>query len=216
MIKYIALAALLCLTSGQTFASFIYADDFAVGADTTHLTDNATLSWLSGTDNLLPSKVHDSTMLEHRHFGGPTTSSTHDIIPGLLLEVLGSPNSHDYEALQIDFDAPVRSFGMKAENFHGDGFGVYVFGTDGNFVERLAADVVRSQNNLGQPYFDGSFHWDFGYDVGLIKLGSNASSGYIYALDVSEVPEPSSLVLLGIGLLCVVQVRRSVNSNSMK
>jgi hypothetical protein len=211
MIKYIALAALLCLTSGKSFASFIYADDFEVGADTTHLTDNVTLSWLSGTSNVSPSSVHGPGLLPHQHFGGATSAATHDTFPGIWYEVSGSPNSYTYGALQIDFDAPARSFGMKVENTNGDGFGVYVFGTDGSFMERLDAYVDRKQIPDGGPLFDGSFHWDFGYDVGLIKLGSNASAGYIYALDVTQVPEPSSLILLGIGLLCVVQVRRSIH-----
>jgi hypothetical protein len=214
MIKYIALVALLCLSSSKTFASFIYADDFVVGADTTRLIDNVTLSWLSGTGNVSSSSVHDSAVLDHQHFGGPIDAATYDTVPGISHEVLGSPNSYTYGALQIDFDAPVRSFGMKVENLNGDGFGVYVFDTDGSFVERLSAYVDQSRDSLNHPYFDGSFRWDFGYDVGLIKLGSAASAGYVYALDVTHVPEPSSLILLGIGLLCVVKVRRSINSSA--
>ncbi|RYY74983.1 MAG: PEP-CTERM sorting domain-containing protein [Gammaproteobacteria bacterium] len=213
MIRYIALLALLCLPSSNSFASFIYADDFDVGADRTHLTDNATLSWLSGTNNVSTSKVHTSGALYHQHFGGLVDAATYQTTPGLLHEALGSPNSYSYGALQIDFDAPARSFGMKVENLHGDGFGVYVFGTDGSFMERLDAYVEQKQTSSGGPYFDGSFHWDFNYDVGQIKLGSNASSGYVYALDVTQVPEPSSLILLAIGVLCVFKVRRSINSS---
>jgi len=214
MIKYLALVALLFLSSSKTFASLIYADDFDVGSDTTHLIDNVTLSWLSGTSDVSSSSIHDSATFDHQHFGGPADAATYDIVPGILHEVLGRLNSYTYGALQIDFDAPVRSFGMKVENLSGDGFGVYVFGADGSFVEKLSAYVDQSRNGLDQPYFDGSFHWDFGYDVGLIKLGSNASAGYVYALDIKKVPEPPSLILLGIGLLCVVKVRRSINSTA--
>ncbi len=216
MIKYIAVIALLCLSSSNGFASFIYADDFALGSDTTHLTDTVTLSWLNGTNDVSLSKVHDSGTFYHQHFGGVATAETHDTFPGISNEVLGSPNSYSYGALQIDFDAPTRSFGMKAETANGDGFEVYLFGTDGNFVEKLYAFAQhtdqRTKNN--DPLFDGDFHWDFAYDVGQIKIGSSASAGYVYALDVTQVPEPSSLILLGIGLFCVVKVRRSVNSSA--
>ena len=214
MIKYIAVIALLCLPSTKSFASFIYADDFALGADTTHLTDTVTLSWLNGTNDLTPSKVHDSGIFYHQHFGGATTAETHDTFPGIWNEVHGSPNLYSYGALHIDFDAPARSFGMKAETSSGDGFEVYLFGTDGNFIEKLYAFAERTDQRTtnNDPLFDGDFHWDFAYDVGQIKIGSSASAGYVYALDVMQVPEPSSLILLAIGLLCVARVRRSINS----
>jgi hypothetical protein len=218
MIKHIAVIALLCLTSSNSFASFINADDFDVGADTTQLTDKVTLSWLSGTNNQSPSSVHDSGNFYHQHFGGPVSAETHDTFPGIANEVLGSSNSYSYGALQIDFDTPTRSFGMKAETSNDDGFEVYLFGTNGNFVEKLYAFAQDTNQRIrnNESLFDGSFHWDFAFDVGRIQLGSSNSAGFIYALDVSKVPEPSSLILLGIGLLCVVKVRRSINVASMK
>jgi hypothetical protein len=218
MIKYIALAALLCFSSGKAFASFIYANEFDVGTNTARLTDNATLSWLNGTNKSSPVSVHSSATFYNQHFGGAADSATYDTFPGISNEILGGPNSYSYGAIQIDFDAPVQSFGMKVENLSGDSFGVYVFDADGSFVEKLSAYVGLSNllTRDANRYFDGSFHWDFGYDVGRVKLGSEASAGYIYALDVASVPEPSSFILLAIGLLSVVRVRRTMNSSVKK
>jgi len=214
MIKHIALTALLFLSSSNTFASFIYADDFIVGSDTTQLADNVTLSWLNGENGLSGSSVNSNAILPHQHFGGSSGAATWELRSGLWPEILGSSQPHSYQALQIDFDAPVRSFGMKIESLNGDGFGVYVFDTFGNFVEELGAYLsttyMQPATNEG-IYFDGSFNWDFDYDVGQIKLGSNSAAGYVYALDVTQVqvPEPSPIILLAIGLLCILKFRRS-------
>ncbi len=219
MIKHIAVIALLCLSSSSTFASYIYADDFSVGSDTTQLADNATLSWLNGEEGLSGSSVSSPLYLPHQHFGGSSESATWELRTGLYPEILGSTQPHTYQALQIDFNAPARSFGMKTESLNGDGFGVYVFDTAGNFVEELRANLSRTYMYPATQegsFFDGSFHWDFAYDVGQIKLGSNSAAGYVYALDVAQLPEPSSIILLGLGLVCILISRRSFNPSFLQ
>jgi|GEM_PF-2174198 len=220
MIKHIAVIALLCLSSSNTFASYIYANDFSVGSDTTQLTDNVTLQWLSSEDGLSGSSVSDS-WLPNKHFGGASSAATWDSGMSQYVNLMyGSTNPYaSYRALQLDFIAPVRSFGMKVESDSGDSFGVYVFDTNGNFVEALRAyqstAFLQPDTQEGR-YHNGSFHWDFDYDVGQIKVGSTSAAGYVYALDVTQVPEPSSIILLGLGLLGILKSRRSFNSSSPK
>lgn len=220
MIKHIAVIALLCLSSSSAFATFIYANDFSVGSDTTQLTDNATLSWLSGEDGLSGSSISSHSGLPNNHFGGANGAATMELRSGLWGNMMGYSMSNFFQALQLDFAAPVRSFGMQVETLNGDGFGVYVFDTNGNFVEERLA--YASETRYRHPstnegiYWGGSFNWDFDYDVGQIKFGSNSAAGYVYALDIAEVPEPSSLILLGLGLLCILKSRRSFSSSSLK
>ncbi|RYY74982.1 MAG: PEP-CTERM sorting domain-containing protein [Gammaproteobacteria bacterium] len=219
MIKHIALIALLCLSSSSTFASYIYANDFSVGSDTTHLTDNATLSWLSSEDGLSGSSVSDHSWMPNQHFGGASSAATWDSGMSQYVNLMYGSNQPSYQALQLDFLAPVRSFGMKVESDSGDGFGVYVFDPLGNFVEAMR--VYQSTTFLYPDtregtYHNGSYHWDFDYDVGQIRVGSTMAAGYVYALDIAEVPEPSSLILLGLGLLCILKSRSSFNFSSLK
>jgi len=214
MLKHIAIITLFLLTGSKAFASFIYADDFAVGEDVSHLTGNATLSWLAGTGNSSPSSVFGPDSFYHQHFGGKDSAVTGDLVPGLLQEAMGSPYSHNYAALEISFDSAIRSFGFKAENRTSSPFGVFLYDTAGNFIELLTANVVNTHVSVPGYYgsiFDATYNWNFDFDVGKIRIGGTSDAGYIYALDVAQVPEPSSLVLFLIGLACVVKVRRSVN-----
>ena len=123
MIKYIALVALLCLSSSKTFASFIYADDFKLGARTADLTKDHTLSKpsMDATKNL----VQVSEAFPGKGFIEPTHSDA-----------------------QMDNNVTDLAFGLEG-------------------------DLVS-----GSPH---------------------------------KVPTPSSLILLGIGILCVVKVRRSIS-----
>ena len=220
MIKHFALIAALCLSSVNTFASYIYANDFSVGADTTQLTDNATLRWLSSEDGLSGSSVSDS-WLPNKHFGGSSSAATNDSGMSQYVQLMyGSNNpSTYYQALQLDFIAPVRSFGMKVESDSGDSFGVYVFDSLGNFVEALRANQSAAFLNPATQegrYHNGSYHWDFDYDVGQIRFGSTSAAGYVYALEVAQLPEPSSIILLGLGLLCILKSRRRFNFSFLK
>src|SRR4051812_13671564 len=102
MIKHIALIALLCLSSSSTFASYIYADDFSVGADTTHLTDNATLSWLSSEDGLSGSSVSDHAWMPNKHFGGASSAATWDSGMSQYVSLMYGSSQASYQALQLD------------------------------------------------------------------------------------------------------------------
>lgn len=212
MIKYIAATALLLLASVNTLAAFIYADDFTVGEDVSHLTDNATLSWISGTGNFSSSSVFSPVGFFHQHFGGTENATTYDTIPGLLEEALGSPAQYDYAALEINFISAIRSFGFKAENRTSSPFGVFLYDSEGSLIQYMIASVV----NTGVPspghygsIFDATYHWNFDFDVSKIRIGGASDGGYIYALDVSQVAEPSSVALLIIGLLGLIIARRS-------
>jgi len=212
MFKYFVIAAFFLLTSAKALAAFIYADDFAVGENASQLTDNATLRWLDGTNQSSPSFIFSPTGFYHQHFGGTDNATTYDTYPALWLEAHGSPVSHEYAALEINFDNAIRSFGFKAENHTSSPFGVYLYDTAGNFLQLLTAGVV----NTGIPtpgsqgsIFDASYNWNFDFDVGKIRIGGASDAGYIYALDVSQVPEPTSIALLFMGLLVLTIVRRS-------
>jgi len=218
MIKHIALIALFCLSSNSTFATYIYANDFSAGSDTTHLTDNATLSWLSSEDGLSGSSVSGS-WLGNKHFGGASSAATWDSGMSQYVELMygSTSNSTSYRALQLDFIAPVRTFGMKVESDSGDSFGVYVFDAFGNFVEAMRvyqSAAFKYPDTQEGRYHNGSYHWDFDYDVGQIRVGSTMAAGYVYALDIADVPEPSSIILLGLGLLCILKSRCAINPAS--
>ena len=218
MIKHIALIALLCLSSNSTFASYIYANDFNVGSDTTQLTDNATLQWLSSEGGLSGSSVSDHGWMPNKHFGGVSSAATWDSGMSQYVNLLYGSTSHaSYQSLQLDFFAPVRSFGMKVESDSGDSFGVYVFDVLGNFVEALRVSQSTAfmyPDTQEGRYHNGSYHWDFDYDVGQIRVGSTMAAGYVYALDIADVPEPSSIILLGLGLLCILKSRCVINPAS--
>jgi hypothetical protein len=215
MFKYFAVTALFLLTSTKVLAAFIYADDFAVGEDVSQLTSNATLSWLEGTGNSSPSLIFSPVGFYHQHFGGTNSATTYDTFPGLWEEAHGSPNPHVYAALEINFDSAIRSFGFKAENHTSSPFGVYLYDTDGNFLELLTAYVVNTGIPNPDSYgsiFDATYHWSFDFDVGKIRIGGASDAGYIYALDVSQVPEPTTIALLFMGLLVLTIVRRSADT----
>ncbi|MES2824068.1 MAG: PEP-CTERM sorting domain-containing protein [Pseudomonadota bacterium] len=215
MFKSILFTSLLLFVSSKTFAAFIYADDFAVGQNVSHLTSNATLSWLEGTGKRSESTIFAPGTFYHKHFGGLTTAATATTFPGLHSELMGSPNPQQYTALEIDFGAAVRSFGFKVENHSGDIFSVYTFDTQGNFVEMISTYLARTEivfpdGAVGYwPIWDGSTMLNFDYDVGMIKMGSTDSAAYIYALDV-EVPEPSPILLLAAGLLFIFAARKNI------
>lgn len=218
MIKYIAVIALFLFNSSNVFAAFIYADDFAVGEDSTYLTDNATLSWLAGTGVTTSSSVFGPAGFYHQHFGGTTSATTYDTFPGIWNEAHGSPNPQNYAALEVSFDTPVHSFGLKAENRTSSPFLVYLFDADGGFLDVITAGVINTGvRPVGSPdmgwIFDATYNWTFDVAVSQIKIGGASDGGYIYALDVTQVPEPSSLLLLFIGLACVVKMRHSIKAD---
>lgn len=215
MFKYIAMTALFLLTSPYALAAFIYADDFAVGEDVSHLTDNITLRWIAGTGNYSSSLIFSPVGFYHQHFGGTENATTYDTFPSLLEEALGSPAAYDYAALEINFGSAIRSFGFKAENRTSSPFGVYLYDTEGNLLQYLTAGVVNT--GITAPghsgsIFDAAHHWNFDFDVSRIRIGGASDAGYIYALDVSQVPEPSSIVLLLMGLLGLKIARRTTTA----
>jgi hypothetical protein len=73
MIKYIALVALLCLSS-KTFASFIYEDELSIGAQHSHLTKDLALYWLR-TSEITPGSVQGSEIFHDKGFVEPTHSN---------------------------------------------------------------------------------------------------------------------------------------------
>ncbi len=215
MLKLIAVIALFLLTSSKLYAALIYADDYSVGEDATHLTDKATLSWLSGTGNSSSSSVFGPVGFYHQHFGGTTSAATYDTFPGLWNEAHGSPNFQQYQALEINFSRPVQSFGFRAENHTSSPFGVYLYDVEGNFLQLINAYVMNTGIKAPGPVdtgwiWDATYNWNFNFDVGKIRIGGASDAGYIYALDITQVPEPSPLFLLLIGLACVFKVRRAV------
>lgn len=212
MIKRFVIFAAFLLTSSNALAAFIYADDFSVGDEVTYLTPNATLSWLSGTGNKSSSFIFGSSRFYHQHFGGTTNATTFDTFPGIWSEINGSPVPQVYAALEIDFATPVRSLGLKAENQTSSPFLVYLFGANGDFLELLTAGVTNTgltppDNSFGR-IFDATYYWNFSADVGRVIIGGASDAGYIYALDVTQVPEPSSALLFLIGLGCIIKLRR--------
>lgn len=215
MFKYIAVTALFLLTSTNALAAFIFADDFAVGEDASHLTSNATLRWISGTGNFSSSSIFSPVGFYHQHFGGTVNATTYDTFPSLMEEALGSPVLHDYAALEIDFGSAIRSFGFKAENRTSSPFGVFLYNNEGDLLQYITANVVNTGIPAPGHYgsiFDASYHWNFDFDVSRIRIGGASDAGYIYALDVSQVPEPGSIALLVMGLLGLITARRSTKS----
>ena len=202
----------------SAFAGLITADDYSVGQDVSHLTENVTLEFIKNEKDqprhYLPSIINQaipsdfSGGLNHdQYFGSSIGAATYETTN----LVTGNPaNPGQFAALSISFATPTNFFGFKAENQSGDLIIMALYDEAGTLIDwHYEAPSSRNRNPEGFLVNDFSYFYNFDVDVSSIILGGSSSATYIYAL--AFVPEPSALLLLSLGLagLCAARCRKS-------
>ncbi len=235
-VHQIAISATLCFLS--TFASaniinegWIYADDYSVGTVINSTVEGVTLDWItheSGADSLAqsPSFVYrDCAPGCKKAFGGPTPyGPASGISAGTINNTEyyanffsnGQSNPAPFSNLRVSFDQPVSKIGVQGFSQSGDPWDVFLFDTNGRFIEEELFSVYASMSDSTQSCWESegfipchtySGIWDLGFDIGSFAVGSSSSAGYINGIYYA-VPEPSVLSIIFTGLIGLGVMRR--------
>ncbi len=199
----------------SAFAEWISAEEFRAGSDVSQLFENVTLNWIKSVKDeprqYLPSIIGRSSypdieggLFHDMYFGSATGATSYRTIS----LIYGNPvNPGPFEALSITFDRPTQFFGYKAENHSNDPMMIALYDTRGAFIDWFhEGPSSRTRNEAGYLISDFSYSYNFGFDVGSIILGGTDSASYIYSL--AFVPEPSSALLIIVGLLSLIAARK--------
>ncbi len=237
-VHQIVMSATLCFLSSFASANiinegWIYADDYSVGTVINSTVEGVTLDWItheSGADSLAqsPSFVYTGYCAPEckKAFGGPTPNGpASGISAGTLNNAEYFTNfffdkpldlAPSFINLRVNFDQSVSKIGFQGFSQSSDSWDVFLFDTDGRYIEeehfRVYASGDDSTQNCGEPGIFIPCHtysgiWDLGFDIGSFAVGSSSSAGYINGIYYA-VPEPSVLSILFTGLIGLGIMRR--------
>jgi hypothetical protein len=207
----VVLALLFC-GAGQTWAApitFVDFEDLGVASGAQLVTPSG-IGVVSRGFNYTPGPIYGSSGFDDlhisnaepfRHFNGTTVGGTHDDV--ILSKVDGETFSlyrFDFAGFLLNKEVPFEVTGVRA-----DSSTITQYFTPDGLVD---GDVVGGVDDFQTFYLDGNWtnlksvtwtHTGYGYgtDRGLFALD------YI-GVDQKEVPEPSTITLLGLGILCLL------------